>query len=340
MKKKQILSPMTKGNGAYIAHRLLEAQIKGYRVVAVDPKWTFLPFMLPIVASMKGADLIHTTPDHAVFFHRKSIPLVSTFQNYVLDRKMRPYSAWYQIIHYATDLKALTRLALKKSQAITAVSQSTAELVKQDLDLDRSCPIRVIYNGVNTNHFIPDSHKKPKQSSVRVLFSGNLTIRKGANLLPRIAKYLNTNITLFYTQGLRSNRMLTDLPNLQSVGAVPFKDMPRQYQQMDILLMPTVREGFSLAVLEAMACGLPVVANNCSSLPEQVENGQGGFLCPAGDAKAFAEKLNLLAESPKLRREMGEYNRAKVEKKFTVEKMARAYQQLFEEVLTQFRKGQ
>jgi glycosyltransferase involved in cell wall biosynthesis len=161
-----------------------------------------------------------------------------------------------------------------------------------------------------------------------------LTLRKGAQWLPRIAKYLNKNVTLFYTQGLRTRKSLPDLPNLRPVGVVPFEKMPHKYQQMDILLMPTVREGLSLAVLEAMACGLPVVANNCSSLPEQIDNGKGGFLCPVGDVKALAEKINILAESPELRREMGEYNRIKVEEMFSLEKMAKGYRKLFEEVLT------
>lgn len=98
--------------------------------------------------------------------------------------------------------------------------------------------------------------------------------------------------------------------------------MPQRYHQMDILLMPTVREGLSLAVLEAIDCGLPVVASDCSSLPEQVDPGKGGFLCPVGDVNAFAEKLNLLTESPALRREMGEYNRSKVEKIFNLEQSA------------------
>ncbi len=98
--------------------------------------------------------------------------------------------------------------------------------------------------------------------------------------------------------------------------------------------MPTVREGFGMAVAEAMACGLPVVASDCSSIPELIDDGKGGYLCPVGDVKAFAEKINLLAESPNLRREMGEYNRTKVEKMFTLEKMAKGYQELFEEVLT------
>jgi len=57
-------------------------------------------------------------------------------------------------------------------------------------------------------------------------------------------------------------------------------------------------------------------------------------LCPIGDVDAFAEKINYLADNPQLRREMGEYNRAKVEKMFTLDKMVGEYQKLFEEVLS------
>jgi glycosyltransferase involved in cell wall biosynthesis len=109
--------------------------------------------------------------------------------------------------------------------------------------------------------------------------------------------------------------------------------MPEVYQQHDILIAPTVREGFGLAIAEAMSCGLPVVASHCSAIPELIDEGKGGFLCPVGDVKAFAEKINLLADSPKLRREMGEYNRAKVEKMFTLDRMIKEYQDLFQEVL-------
>ncbi|MEJ2730314.1 MAG: glycosyltransferase family 4 protein, partial [Deltaproteobacteria bacterium] len=100
-----------------------------------------------------------------------------------------------------------------------------------------------------------------------------------------------------------------------------------------MLLMPTVREGLSVAVLEAMSSGLPVVASNCSSLPEQIDEGKGGFLCPVGDVQAFAEKINLLADSPKLRRQMGEYNRSRIEKHFSIDKMIAGYEKLFNELL-------
>ena len=332
MNKTRIISPMSSGNGAYIAHRLLEAHIPGYHVASYHPRWTYFPLMLPMVASTRGAELVHTTPDYALFFHRKSAPMVITFQNYVLDRWMRDYSTWLQKIHYATDLRLWTREALKKCSAVTAVSESTARIVKQDMGLTE--PVRVIYNGVDANHFVPDLKKKFNSKEVRVLFSGNLTIRKGAHWLSHIAKKLKDNVAIFYTQGLRTRKIYKNSPNLHSIGPVSFGEMPHRYQQMDILLMPTVREGLSLAVLEAMACGLPVVASNCSSLPEQIDHAKGGFLCPVGDVNAFAEKLNLLAESPALRREMGEYNRSKVEKTFSLERMVNEYKTLFEEVLT------
>lgn len=328
----KIISPMGTGNGAYIIHRLLQRYISGYRVVSHHPNWTFIPFALPFVAKIKKANLIHTVPDYAWFFHRKSVPLIISFQNYILDDWMWPYNSWLQKIHYTTDLKLWTRLAVKNAERITAVSEFTGHLVKEDMKL--SVPIQVIYNGVNIDQFRPNRVKRINQNEVRVFFSGNLTRRKGAQWLPAIAKLLDKNIKIFYTQGLRARKKLPDLPNLHSIGSVPFEDMPNRYRQMDILLMPTVREGLSVAVMEAMASGLPVVASNCSSLPEQIDEGQGGFLCPIGEIKAFADKINILADSSKLRQDMGKYNRSKVEKNFTLDKMVSEYRNLFDEVIT------
>lgn len=328
----KIISPMGRGSGAYVIHRILERQIPGYRVIPYHANWTLVPFALRLAARFRAADLIHTVPDYAVFFYRKSIPMVISFQNYVLDIWMRPYCSLLQKIHYATDLRIWTRSAIKKAQKITAVSRFTADLVRKDLKL--SDPIDIIHNGVDADHFTPNPVKRNDQKKIHVFFSGNLTRRKGAHWLPEIAKHLNRNIKIFYTQGLRTRGVLPDLPNLRSIGAVEFEQMPARYRQMDILLMPTVREGFSLAVLEAMASGLPVVASHCSSLPEQIDEGKGGFLCPVGDAQSFAEKINSLADSPKLRNEMGGYNRGKVEERFTKDKMIAGYKNLFKNLLS------
>ncbi len=331
MKNHYILSPMTTGNGAYAIHRSLENHLSEYRVISYPPYYTFFPVILPFLTLTERPNLIHTTPAYAIFSYRRAIPLVISFQNYVLDRWMRNYSTWGQRLHYMTDLKLWFRLAVKKANTITAVSRFTASLVQQDMKISR--PIKIIYNGVDTNCFTPPTTSQLTRNGVRVFYSGNLTRRKGAHWLPAIAQRLARGVTIYYTQGLRTRRRLPSHPNLQPLGPVPYKDMPTRYKEMDILVMPTVREGLSLSVLEAMASGLPVVASNCTSLPEQIDDQKGGFLCPIGDADVFAEKINLLAESPQLRKEMGEHNRIKVEKKFTVDQMVHGYQELFAEIL-------
>ena len=331
MQKKSILSPMAMGSGAPVVHRLLERFITDYRFIPYNSNWIFIPLMLPLVAKINHASLIHTVADYARFFYRPAIPLVISFQNYVLDSWMRPYSSFLQKLHYAGDLKLWTKLAIDKAVKITAVSDFTANLVKKDMKLTK--PIEIIYNGVDTNHFSPNPAKGKNQKEVRVFFSGNLTRRKGIQWIPEIAKHIGKNVCIYYTQGLRTRNALPPRPNLKPVGPVPYSQMPERYREMDILLMPTVREGLSVAVLEAMACGLPVVASNCSSLPEQIDEGKGGFLCPVGDVQAFAEKTNLLADSRKLRIDMGNYNRSIVEELFSIGKMIAGYEKLFEELL-------
>jgi len=329
--ERSIISPMGRGNGAYVLHKMLEGRIKGYRVYDYNPRWEYFPLAFPFFFRNEKPSLIHTTIDYGFLFQRRGIPLVLTVNHLVLDSFMQQYSSLAQRIHYKTDLLLFTRLSMEKADVITAISKSSANMLRDELGFRG--PIRVIYCGIDTARFTPGSSSE-KRRSIRVLFAGNLTLRKGVNLLPEIAARLAPNIEIVYTSGLRDGFRLPDLPNLKNLGRIPIADLPNLYRNCDILLFPSVREGFGLVPAEAMSCGRPVVATNCSSLPELIDDGKGGFLCPLGDVKAFADKIHLLAENPQLRREMGDYNRAKVEKMFTLDRMVGEYQQLFEEVLS------
>lgn len=324
------MSPMPGGNGAYVLHKLLEKHIAGYQVREYHPRWEYFPFAFPLFFRKESPCLIHTTPDHGCLFSRRGIPLVVTVHHLVLDDFMKPYSSLIQRIHYKTDLLFFTRRTIQQADAVTAVSRYTAGMVKNLIGYKGN--VRVIYNGIDTQRFVPV--KRETGSTIRVLFSGNLSLRKGANLLPDIAERLPAGIDIVYTRGLRGGMSLPASNNLKSLGNIAFESMPGIYQSADILLFPTVREGFGLAAAEAMACGLPVVATDCSSLPELIDEAKGGFLCPLGDVDSFVEKIQLLAENPGLRREMGAYNRAKVEQQFTLEQMVSQYQALFEELLS------
>ena len=219
---------------------------------------------------------------------------------------------------------------LQKAEKITSVSQFTANLAKEHLQFDGE--IQVIPNGIDTELFFQQHHRRSSKK-IKVLFSGNLTRRKGAQWLPQIAEKFNANIELLYTQGLNKTKLTLTGDNVHCIGAVPYQEMPSLYNSVDILLMPTVREGMNLAVLEAMACGLPVVTSGCSSMPELIDSGKGGFLCPIGDVKLFADRINQWADDVHLRKTMGEYNRYRIEEKFTLVKMIKEYSLLFEEAL-------
>jgi L-malate glycosyltransferase len=325
-----IISPMPKGSGAFVLHKMIESHVPGYRVVDYSPWLTLLPLVLPKVIAGMHCRLIHTSPDYGIFFHRPKVPLLLTIYHYMCDAQIRPYSSFLQQTHYATDLKWFIRKSIEKCTMLTSISQYSARHTQQELNLSRD--IRIIYCGVDEKRFCPAETRR-QSPTVRVLFSGNMTRRKGAQWLPAISAGLDRGIMLHYTSGLRRTNLAPKARNLFDLGRIGWEQMPELYRSNDILVSPTVREGFGLSIAEAMACGLPVVASDCSAVPELVDDGKGGFLCPVGDTKAFAEKINFLAGSPELRRQMGEYNRAKVEKMFTLERMVSEYRELFESLL-------
>ncbi len=327
----KISSPVAYGSGAYIAHKSLESNISNYKVIPYHPNWSYFPPAIRYFGD-KTADLIHAPIDYAIFSKLPSKPLVSTFHSFVLDRYIEPYSSIAQRIHYRTDLKFFIEQALKKSKVITCGSQYLASLVKSELNYTKE--IRVIHNGVDENIFIPKRTKRKSDNKIKILFSGDLSRKKGVDLIPKILDRTESNIELLYTSGLRSNKRQIKHPKAICVGSVDHSAMPSLYNEVDILVSPTVREGFGLAVAEAMACGLPVVVTDCSSLPELVDDKKGGFLCPINKAELFAECIDTLAESVQLRKEMGAYNREKIEKNFTLKKMIEEYKNLFEETIS------
>lgn len=323
-------SPMATGNGAYIVHKILESRITGYKVSGYNPYWTLFPPFLRFVRC-RGAELIHTTQDYAPFFHRDGIPMVLTVHGYNLDREIRKYNSFLQNLHYDTDLRWFSLRGLRQASAVTCVSNFIAGLVRQDAGYMNE--LRVIYNGVDEKQFSP-VQKPGFRNKIRVLFSGNPTRKKGIELLPGIIRLLNKNIEVLVTSGLRAKKIPFEHAQLVNVGSVPHADMPSLYRNCDILLFPSVREGLSMAALEAMSSGLPIVAANNSSFPELIDHGKGGFLCQQDSPEEYADYINHLAESMQLRNVMGQYNRARVESGFTLERMIRQYHDLFDEVIS------
>lgn len=325
----EVCAPVVSGSGVMVVHRALEAHLPGYRVKPLSPYWGLVPPLLALQRSRPG-EIVHSHPDLGPWVAHPDSPLVMTFHGYYLDPETLAVSSAAQRLFYRTVMSHAVNASLKRAQRITAVSRYTADQVC------RRYPVKdrlvVIRNGVDTSVFSPA--EKVQESPVRVLFAGNPTACKGVEHLAALGELLPGGAVLQYTVGLRDSRVNrpAQADKLVAIPRRKHSEMPAVYRQADILFFPTRREGLSLVALEAMACGLPIVTTRCSSMPELVDHGKGGFLFDMDNREQMLDYLKRLIADPRLRADMGAYNREKILAEFSLEKMIEGYRQIFSDL--------
>jgi len=107
----------------------------------------------------------------------------------------------------------------------------------------------------------------------------------------------------------------------------------------DVFLLPSETESFGLAALEAMACGVPVVASDVGGVPEVVTHGETGLLAPVGDVAAMARHVARLLGDEGARVRFAEAARARVEAHFRLDPIVTRYEALYRRVLSMPRPG-
>jgi glycosyltransferase involved in cell wall biosynthesis len=117
----------------------------------------------------------------------------------------------------------------------------------------------------------------------------------------------------------------------------PVKDIESKYQESSLFVMTSHFEGFGLAIIEAMSCGLPVVSFACNFGPiALVDHNLNGYLVQNGDIKQLADKICLLIDNEDMRLEMGRQARLKAEN-YRIEHIGKQWENLFAEVIKENR---
>jgi glycosyltransferase involved in cell wall biosynthesis len=106
---------------------------------------------------------------------------------------------------------------------------------------------------------------------------------------------------------------------------------------IDVFVQTSLWEAMSMVVLEAMSCGLPIVATTVGENPYVIRDGENGFLASPKDVDRIAERLGQLIQSPQLRRQLGQQARSDWEKNYTAGRMCQEYEALYMEVLSEGR---
>lgn len=232
----------------------------------------------------------------------------------------------------------------------TIVSKGAAERMI-DLKVVSKNKLKVIYNGIDLENFpfrkLEARTKIRKELNIeenkKILISvGRLHEAKGCPYLIKAMKILKEkypHILLIVLgegpEGKKIEEQIKELKLEKNILLLGQKENISEYlNASDVFVMPSLWEGLPIALLEAMACGLPVVATRVGGVPEVVEDGKSGFLVELKNPRGLAEKIiKTLEMSEEERKKMGERGRKIVEKKFSIEQMVKEYENLYQELL-------
>jgi N-acetyl-alpha-D-glucosaminyl L-malate synthase BshA len=241
----------------------------------------------------------------------------------------------------------ITRYSILRSDAVTAPSAFLRQATWQNFDIPESQSIEIISNFVDTERYGPNRDR----AALRKIFPG---LKDGAPVLVHVSNFrpvkrIRDVISIFaeVNRQLPANLVLIgDGPEraaaeqqvraLELQSKVAFLGERDQFVELlaacDVFLLPSELESFGLAALEALSCGVPVVASNIGGIPELVEDGQTGCLAPLGDVAAMANHALGLLKDPTRWSAFSQRARKRVLERFRVGPAIDRYEALYRKV--------
>ncbi len=236
----------------------------------------------------------------------------------------------------------ITRFSIEQSDGVTAPSRFLAQATRDNFGTTR--PIEVIPNFVDTDRFTPNGAG-----------GGDPVIVHSSNFRP--LKRVDDVIAVFERvrrEGARSRlALLGDGPERPRIEAevrarwladrVDFlgevRDVAATLRRAHVFLLPSETESFGLAALEALACGVPVVASRAGGLPEVIREGEDGYLLSVGDTDAMAAAVGRILDDSALHARLAKTARAGAVDRFARAPMVTRYERYYERILSSGRPG-
>jgi glycosyltransferase involved in cell wall biosynthesis len=266
--------------------------------------WLKIRYNLPYVLSLRGGDVPGFLPSQLRHYHRLTAPC--------------------------------SHLVWRQASQVCANGEHLKSLAEA---FDRKLSIKAISNGVDLERYHPRPADSPTSPPLRLLYVGRLSPQKGLEyliealtLIPGIQLHLD-----LVGDGPQRAELQARCRRLGLDERISFRgwlgkaELPQLYRQSNVFVMPSLDEGLSNALLEAMASGLPVIATSILSQEGLVDEGRNGFLVPAADPASLADRIVWFSLNPAGMTAMGQEARARVEASFSWKSAALACLNLMEE---------
>ncbi|QVK17121.1 glycosyltransferase family 4 protein [Mycoplasmatota bacterium] len=225
----------------------------------------------------------------------------------------------------------------KNANSLIANSEGLKRLA---LDFDRKSQIAVVHNGVNIHEFTP-KHKE-NDEEINILFVSRLIERKGLQhiipLLPEIKEKSNKKVVLTVVGGgpycdyliqLCKEYNVVDLVNFE--GHKNHDQLLQYYQNADLFVLPSSKEGMPNVVLEAMSCGLPILMTKCEGSKELIQD--NGFIINPSLKEQTVKNFTELINDKELRIKLGLNSRKLIENAYSLEKVVQSYESIYNRVM-------
>jgi glycosyltransferase involved in cell wall biosynthesis len=289
-------------------------------------------------------DIIHLQ-GRSGFLHPNyvnNVPIVSTFHGLVSvenNRSMRKNSLELSLHQRWATL--FERRQIKYSNALIAVSNEMLEEM-QDLTGGKLQKAKIISNGVDFDK-IGTKNANLETDENLLVFVGRIDSIKGIYNLVQAMKKVKPSIRLvmigdsfgrksfekhIFTEGVSDRITLT--------GALPNTEVFEWIRKSYALILPSFHETQGIVLLEANACGKPVLASDVGGVKEVVQHNENGFLFNPHNIDSIANSINALFDMPKKAQQMGEFGRDLVKKHYTWDKIAVQTLAFYERTITEF----
>lgn len=298
---------------------------------------------LPQAVKKVAPDLLHCTSNTAPIY--TNVPLVLTLHDIIfLEPRQTGNKSWYQNMGWYYRRMVVPRI-LPKCRKIITVSHFECNRIREALQLPED-KIMAIYNGFSS-HFRPMDQREevtakylpateylfflgntdPKKNTSRTLKAYSIYLRQSGYKRPLLIADLKPE---YVDEILKENKIEEIRPYLHMPGYIPNTDLPSIYNGAFAFLYTSLRESFGIPLLEAMACGTPVITSNTSSMPEV--GGEGAILTDPMDERSIASKLIMLETDPSFYQRQKALGLERV-KYFSWEHTARALLELYQSLV-------
>ncbi len=312
--------------------------------------------LTPALLRMSNFDIVHLHYPYVfgqelVWFRSltKRTPLVITYhQDLILDSAINTAVSMHH--------RLIGRAILRRANRLIVTSLDYGASSPRVAPLMAAGPSRVVElaNGVDIHRFNPalsgDSVRRDyglAADDTVVLFVGGLDTPhyfKGVDVLLRsIGRIEDRRVKLMIVgdgdlrpryEALAQELQISD--RVVFCGHVPDETLPLHYAAADLSVLPSTTRGeaFGIVLLEAMACGKPVIASALPGVRSVVDHERNGLLTPPGDSEALTGSISVLADLPEMRARMGEQGRQKVVERYDWARIAEQLERIYAEVLT------